>query len=202
MNEVITYLENLISNRKVVRNYKNVEVDLEKLKNIAKFSVKIPTAGFSRGIEILQVTNKQIIKNIAKQFKEQEYIKKGKPKWISNSVSLFFILLNENAYHERYENPDKINTINSKDWDIPYWYVDAGAAMMNCMLLIEEQKLQSGFMGLHNTSRDGMHEILDIPNTYKIIGMITAGIENSTEMSKKSNTKIKKKLTHYEQFGK
>ena len=57
-------------------------------------------------------------------------------------------------------------------------------------------------MGLHNTSRDGMHEILDIPNTYKIIGMITAGIENSTEMSKKSNTKIKKKLTHYEQFGK
>ncbi len=33
MNEDITYLENLISNRKVVRNYKNVEVDLEKLKN-------------------------------------------------------------------------------------------------------------------------------------------------------------------------
>ena len=43
MNEDFTYLENLISNRKVVRNYKKIEVDREKLKNISKFSIKIPT---------------------------------------------------------------------------------------------------------------------------------------------------------------
>ena len=151
MSEDFTYLENLILNRKVVRNYKKIEFDLEKLKNISKFSVKIPTAGFSRGIEILQVTNKQNIKNIAEHFNELEYIKKGHPKWISNSICLFFILLNENAYHKRYESPDKMKSVSSKDWDVPYWYVDAGAAMMNCMLLIEEQELKSGFMGLHNT---------------------------------------------------
>ena len=63
MSEDFTFLENLISNRKAVRNYKKIEVDLAKLKNISKFSIKIPTAGFSRGIEILQVTNKKNIKN-------------------------------------------------------------------------------------------------------------------------------------------
>ena len=125
MSEEFTYLENLISNRKVVRSYKKIKFDHEKLKNISKFSVKIPTAGFSRGIEILQVTNKQNIKNIAEHFNELEYIKKGKPKWISNSICLFFILLNENAYHQRYKSPDKIKSVSSKDWDIPYWYVDA-----------------------------------------------------------------------------
>ncbi len=202
MSEDFTYLENLISNRKVVRNYKKIEFDPEKLKNISKFSVKIPTAGFSRGIEILQVTNKQNIKKIAEHFNELEYIKKGKPKWISNSICLFFILLNENAYHQRYKSPDKIKSVSSKDWDIPYWYVDAGAAMMNCMLLIEEQELKSGFMGLHNTDRDGIHKMLNIPNTYKIIGMITAGVEDNIEIDKKSKTKIKKKLVHYEQFNK
>ncbi len=46
MSEDFTYLENLISNRKVVRNYKKIKFDTEKLKNISKFSVKIPTAGF------------------------------------------------------------------------------------------------------------------------------------------------------------
>ena len=190
MSEDFTYLENLISNRKVVRNYKKFEFDPEKLKNISKFSVKIPTAGFSRGIEILQVTNKQNIKNIAEHFNELEYTKKGKPKWISNSICLFFILLNENAYHQRYESPDKIKSVSSKDWDIPYWYVDAGAAIMNCMLLIEEQELKSGFMGLHNTDRDGIHKMLNIPNTYKIIGMITSGVEDNIEIDKKSKTKI------------
>ena len=201
MSEDFTYLENLISNRKVVRNYKKIEFDTEKLKNISKFSIKIPTAGFSRGIEILQVTNKLNIRNIAEHFNEQEYIKKGKPKWISNSICLFFILLDENAYHQRYESPDKIKSVSSKDWDIPYWYVDAGAAMMNCMLLIEEQGLKSGFMGLHNTDRSVIHKMLNIPNTYKIIGMITAGIEDNNKIDKKSKTKIKKKLVHYEQFN-
>ena len=202
MSEDFTYLENLISNRKAVRNYKKIEVDREKLKNISKFSIKIPTAGFSRGIEILQVTNKLNIRNIAEHFNEQEYIKKGKPKWISNSICLFFILLDENAYHQRYESPDKIKSVSSKDWDIPYWYVDAGAAMMNCMLLIEEQELKSGFMGLHNINRDDIHKMLNIPNTYKIIGMITAGIEDNNKIEKKSKTKTKKKLVHYEQFNK
>ena len=202
MSEDFTYLENLLSNRKVVRNYKKSEFDPKKLKNISKFSVKIPTAGFSRGIEILQVTNQQSISSIAECFNELEYIKKGKPKWISNSICLFFILLNESAYHQRYESPDKVKSVSSKDWDIPYWYVDAGAAMMNCMLLIEEQELKSGFMGLHNTDRDGIHKMLNIPNTYKIIGMITAGVEDNIEIDKKTKTKIKKKLVHYEQFNK
>ena len=92
-----TYLEQLLIDRKVVRNYKKIKFDPKKLKNISKFSVKIPTAGFSRGIEILQVTNKQNIKNIAEHFNEQEYIKKGNPKWISNSICLFFILLNNSS---------------------------------------------------------------------------------------------------------
>ncbi len=74
--------------------------------------------------------------------------------------------------------------------------------MMNCMLLIEEQELKSGFMGLHNTDRDGIHKMLNIPNTYKIIGMITAGVEDNIEIDKKSKTTIKKKLVHYEQFNK
>ena len=204
MSEDFTYLENLISNRKVVRNYKKIEVDREKLKNISKFSIKIPTAVFSLWIEILQVTNQQSINSIAECFNELEYIKKGKPKWISNSICLFFILLNENAYHQRYESLDKVKSVSSKDWDIPYWYVDAGAAMMNCMLLIEEQELKSGFMGLHNTDRDGIHKMLNIPNTYKIIGMITAGIEDNNKIERKTETKTKtkKKLVHYEQFNK
>ena len=46
--------------------------------------------------------------------------------------------------------------------------------------------------------------MLNIPNTYKIIGMITAGIEdnNKIETKTKTKTKTKKKLVHYEQFNK
>ena len=200
MTNETTYLENLLSNRKVVRNYKKTSLEDTNLKNISKFSIKIPTAGFSRGIEILNTFDVKKIKNVSKIFNEDNFIKDGKSPWISNSLALFFILLNEEAYHHRYSKNDKTNAVNSKDWDVPYWYVDAGAAMMNCILLIEEKELSSGFMGLHNIDRKKIHEEFKIPDTYQIIGMITAGVEDSnTDISK--NKHNKKKLIHNEFFS-
>ena len=200
MTNETTYLENLLNNRKVVRNYKKTSLEDTKLKNISKFSIKIPTAGFSRGIEILNTFDVKKIKNVSKIFNEDNFIKDGKSPWISNSLALFFILLNEEAYHHRYSKNDKTNAVNSKDWDVPYWYVDAGAAMMNCILLIEEKELSSGFMGLHNIDRKKIHEEFKIPDTYQIIGMITAGVEDSnTDISK--NKHNQKKLIHNEFFS-
>ena len=190
MTNETTYLENLLNNRKVVRNYKKTSLEDTNLKNISKFSIKIPTAGFSRGIEILNTFDVKKIKNVSKIFNEDNFIKDGKSPWISNSLALFFILLNEEAYHHRYSKNDKTNAVNSKDWDVPYWYVDAGAAMMNCILLIEEKELSSGFMGLHNIDRKKIHEEFKIPDTYQIIGMITAGVEDSnTDISKNKHNK-------------
>ena len=200
MTNETTYLENLLNNRKVVRNYKKTSLEDTNLKNISKFSIKIPTAGFSRGIEILNTFDVKKIKNVSRIFNEDNFIKDGKSPWISNSLALFFILLNEEAYHHRYSKNDKTNAVNSKDWDVPYWYVDAGAAMMNCILLIEEKELSSGFMGLHNIDRKKIHEEFKIPDTYQIIGMITAGVEDSnTDISK--NKHNKKKLIHNEFFS-
>ena len=197
MTNETTYLENLLNNRKVVRNYKKTSLEDTNLKNISKFSIKIPTAGFSRGIEILNTFDVKKIKNVSRIFNEDNFIKDGKSPWISNSLALFFVLLNEEAYHNRYSKNDKANAVNSKDWDVPYWYVDAGAAMMNCILLIEEKELSSGFMGLHNIDRKKIHEEFKIPDTYQIIGMVTAGVEDSnTDISK--NKHNKKKLIHNE----
>ena len=200
MTNETTYLENLLNNRKVVRNYKKTSLEDTNLKNISKFSIKIPTAGFSRGIEILNTFDVKKIKNVSRIFNEDNFIKDGKSPWISNSLALFFILLNEEAYHHRYSKNDKTNAVNSKEWDVPYWYVDAGAAMMNCILLIEEKELSSGFMGLHNIDRKKIHEEFKIPDTYQIIGMITAGVEDSNiDISK--NKHDKKKLIHNEFFS-
>ena len=110
-------------------------------------------------------------------------------------------MVNEDEYHKRYSSSDKKNAVNSKEWDIPYWYVDAGAALMNCLLLIEEQGYATGFMGLHGIERKKIHDLFKIPHDYQIVGMVTAGVEdNNVVNSKKNNTK--KKLTHNEIFSK
>jgi nitroreductase len=201
MTNETTYLENLLNNRKVVRSYQKAKVDKNSLEKIAKNSIKIPTAGFSRGIEILNTFDVAKIKIVSEIFNENSFKKDNQSPWISNSLALFFLMLNEDEYHKRYSSSDKKNAINPKEWDVPYWYVDAGAALMNCLLLIEEQGFASGFMGLHNIDRKKVHDLFKIPNDYQIVGMITAGVEDSNVVSSKEKS-IKKKLTHNEFFSK
>ena len=191
----------LLKQRKVVRNYIDIECSIDPLLEIPKNAIKIPTAGFSRGIEILISTESRNILEVSKIFGEIEFVSNGLNPWISKSKALYFILVNEEAYHQRYEMKDKANAINSKNWDVPYWYLDAGAAMMNCMLLIEESDFSSGFMGLHNIKRDLIHELFKIPLNYKIAGLVTAGISENKNQDI-INKKNKKKLTHYEFFSK
>lgn len=168
-----TTLQSLLRNRKIVRNYKESKLEFPQLSEVAEHAIKIPTAGFSRGIEIVHISEKENIITIAKYSNEDSYVAKGFEKWISKSLSLFLIIINTEAYHDRYRQLDKKHATNSEGWSIPYWFVDAGASMMNCMLLIEEIGLKSGFLGSHNMDIDNIKNHLSIPDDYLILGFVT-----------------------------
>ena len=195
------HLKELLLNRRVVRNYLETNEEFPNLSDIPKLTIKIPTAGFSRGIEIISVENKKNIKKLAIYANEESYLKKGYGKWLSNSKAIFLILINEQAYHERYKELDKQNQTNSSNWSVPYWYVDAGAAMMNCMLLVEETGLKSGFLGSHNMEIQKIKSLLGIPEDIEILGFVTAGVEGDSANLKKENLN-KKKLLHKEKYAK
>ena len=195
-----TYLQNLLANRKIVRNYIETTKEFPELKKVIDYAIKIPTAGFSRGIEFVHVSKKENINKLAYLANEESYVEKGFNKWISNSLSIYLILINEKAYHDRYSEKDKKNSTKSSDWIVPYWYVDAGAAMMNCMLLIEEIGLKSGFLGSHNMKSAEIKSLMKIPESYQLLGFVTAGIEGKASSIKKNVPK--KKITHYEYFNK
>ena len=195
------HLKELLLNRRVVRNYLETNEEFPNLSDIPKLAIKIPTAGFSRGIEIISVENKKNIKKLAIYANEESYLKKGYGKWLSNSKAIFLILINEQAYHERYKELDKQNQTSSSNWSVPYWYVDAGAAMMNCMLLVEETGLKSGFLGSHNMEIQKIKSLLGIPEDIEILGFVTAGVEGDSTNLKKDNLN-KKKLLHKEKYAK
>ena len=195
------HLKELLLNRRVVRYYLDTNIEYPNLSDIPKLTIKIPTAGFSRGIEIVSVENKENIKKLAIYANEESYLKKGYGKWLSNSKAIFLILINEQAYHERYKELDKQNQTSSSNWSVPYWYVDAGAAMMNCMLLVEETGLKSGFLGSHNMQIQKIKSLLVIPEDIEILGFVTAGVEGDSTNLKKENLN-KKKLLHKEKYEK
>jgi len=68
---------------------------------------------------------------------------------------------------------------------------------MNCMLLIDETGLKSGFLGSHNMEVLGIKSFLKIPKNIEILGFVTAGVEDSTKNIKKEKIN-RKKIVHKE----
>ena len=201
MEEGRSNFSSLVKKRIVVREFRQPRTgkfDLD-IKEIASNGVRIPTAGFSRGIEVLTILDHDNIKKIAVITNEKKYTSKGLDPWISWAEGIIIILINKNAYIERYGKEDKNSSLNIDNWHMPYWYIDAGAALMNILLGAEDKELGSGFLGGHNIHLNNLKSEFKIPKEIEVLGLVPIGVR------KHNNRKItteKKKLIHTEVYGK
>jgi nitroreductase len=82
--------------------------------------------------------------------------------------------VSETIYRERYREPDKLGPNREEmDWPIPFWWVDAGAAMMAILLAAVNEGLAAGFLGVH--ALPDLGRLLNIPGHHTPIGVVTVG---------------------------
>jgi nitroreductase len=94
--------------------------------------------------------------------------------WISRAPGHIVICVSEAAYHRRYGEPDKLDTDGAEmAWPVPYWWVDAGAALMAILLAAVDEGLAAGFLGSH--AMGDICGLLEIPSEYTPIGIVTIG---------------------------
>ena len=105
---------------------------------------------------------------------ESDYVDRGFDPWISRAGALIVVCVSEAAYHRRYSEPDKTDAAgNEIEWPIPFWWVDAGAAMMAILYAAVDEGLAAGFLGVHSIS--DLATELGIPDEVTPIGIVTIG---------------------------
>ena len=160
----------VVRRRRMVRNYTAEAVDPAALNRIIDAAVRTPSAGFSQGQRFVIVTDADTRAAVAAAAGESEYLEKGFDPWISKAPVHIVICADEQAYRERYAEPDKRGT---DDWTVPYWWVDAGASLMAILYAAVDEGLAAGFLGAH-----AMNEVRDavgIPPGILIAGVVTVG---------------------------
>lgn len=164
----------VIRRRRMVRNYLPNPIDPEVVERIAALGRRVPSAGFSQGIYLVVVTEAQTRRAIAELAGESDYVASGFDPWLSRAPVHMVVCTREVDYHVRYREEDKLQDDGTEiDWPIPYWYVDAGAAMMTVMLAAVDEGLAAGFFGTHRLQ--GLRELLAIPDEVTPIGVVTIG---------------------------
>lgn len=158
----------------MVRNYTGEPVDEAALDSIAGAALRAPSAGNSQAIGVVVVTDPNTRADIAGLADEAAYTAKGFDPWISKAPAHVIISVSELTYRDRYSEPDKLTEDGSQiEWPIPYWWVDAGAALMAVLLAAVDEGLAAGFLGVHSVP--DLAGRLGLPEDHVPIGVVTVG---------------------------
>jgi len=164
----------VLSRRRMVRNYTDQPVDGDALDRIAAAALRAPSAGNSQAIGVVVVTDETTRRAIAEIAEEPAYVAAGFDPWISRAPAHIVISVSEKVYRDRYSEPDKLGPDGEQiQWPVPYWWVDAGASMMVVLLAAVDEGLAAGFLGVHSVP--DLSALLGIPDDFHPIGVVTVG---------------------------
>lgn len=166
----------VLKQRRSVRAYDGRPVTRDTLERITNAAVvRAPTAGFSQGLRLVVVTDPATRKEIAIAAAEDELAAQGRPRWKADAPVHVVVLTREADYHERYQQPDKLKITGGTEleWPAPYWYIDAGAAVMALMFAAIDEGLASAIFGV--TDVPALRRALDLPDDLHFVAVVTMG---------------------------
>jgi nitroreductase len=162
----------LLKQRRAVRSYTGERVPREALERIARAARRGPNAGYSQGLRLLVVDDPELIEALI----DPEDDEKSQA-WFRNAAAHIFVLTREQDYHDRYTQTDKLAITGGVEivWPVPFWHVDAGAALMLVLLAALEEGLGAGVYGVPVEEDARVRGLLGIPDDLTIVTGVTVG---------------------------
>jgi FMN reductase [NAD(P)H] len=162
----------LLRKRRAVRSYTGERVPRETLERIARAARRGPNAGYSQGLRILVVDDPAVMEGLVDGEAEER-----ERACFLKAAAHIFVLTREQDYHDRYTQPDKLAITGGEEivWPVPFWHVDAGAALMLVWLAAIEEGLGAGVYGVPVEDDARVRELLGIPDDLTIVTGVTVG---------------------------
>jgi nitroreductase len=163
----------LLKKRRMVRHYTGEPVPRDVLERIVATVRRAPSAGFSQGQRLLVVDDPELLARIA-ALGDDEPIEGVEP-WFETAAAQVFVMTREADYHERYQKEDKLQGGDEIVWPVPFWHVDAGAAMMLILVAAIEEGLAAAVYGIFGEDERKLRDILQIPDDLTLVAGISIG---------------------------
>jgi len=162
----------LLKHRRMVRHYTGEPIPRETLERIVGTVRRAPSAGFSQGQRLLVVDDPELLAKLA----EEDEPTDAEP-WFATVAAHVLVLTREQDYHDRYTSSDKLEATGGVEivWPVPYWHVDAGAALMLVLLAALDEGLAAAVYGVQLEDQPRVRELLGIPDELAIVAGITLG---------------------------
>lgn len=164
----------VVRRRRMVRNFQDRDVSKETIERLLALARHNPSAGFTQGQDYIVVRKPDLKQAIADLAHEESYVESGFDPFISRAPVLIIPCTNENAYHRRYQEADKVDEEGEEiEWPVPYWFMDVGCAVMILLLAVVDEQLAAAFVGIPDLA--ALKSLLNIPDEVSPVGAIAIG---------------------------
>jgi FMN reductase [NAD(P)H] len=169
----MTGFYDLLGQRRMVRHYTGEPVPREALERIVATVRRAPSAGFSQGQRLLVVDDLDLLAQIAALGDDDPL--EGVEPWFETAAAQVFVMTRERDYHERYTKEDKLQDGEEIEWPVPFWHVDAGAAMMLILVAAIEEGLAAAVYGIFGDDEKKLRDLLQIPDDFTLVAGVSLG---------------------------
>jgi nitroreductase len=163
----------VVRRRRMVRRFSDEPVPPEALERILDTGRRGPSAGYSQGVEFVVVTQAARRAEVARIVANRETAAET----LARVPVHIVVCTSAEIYRARYRQPDKLRVRGSASddvlWQVPFWHVDAGCAMMLLLLAAVNEGLSAGFIGVWRQPE--LRALLAIPDEYAITGVVLLG---------------------------
>ena len=191
----------ILGQRRMVRHYDPAPVPRETIERIVRTVRRAPSGGFSQGQRLVVVTDAAMRAEIARLLHEDEWIAQGREPWLSVAPVHVIVCTREQDYHDRYNEPDKLKATGGVEveWPAPFWFVDAGAAMMMLLLAAIDEGLAAGVYGVTVPEMQQFKDKLGIPDDVAVVAGVTIGNAKPDPKAESSSSRMTQRRRELEE---
>lgn len=168
--------ESVLGSRRMCRDFATDPIEPTVLDGVLAASLRGPSAGNTAALELLVLSGPDVARYWAVTLPEP---RRASFPWpgLLRAPTLVLPYVDPARYVERYAEADKAHSglgDDAADWDVPYWWVDGGAAVMAVLLAAESVGLGALFFGQFS-HEPALRAEFGVPASMRALGTVALG---------------------------
>lgn len=169
--------ETAVRRRRMVRDFSDEPVAPAVVDHLCDLARRAPSAGNTQGVELLVLDRPSATEGYWDTTLPEPRRSGFRWRGLLRAPVLVIVTVRPDAYVERYGEPDKIRTglgTGTPAWPVPYWWVDAGAAIEHLLLGAVAAGLGACLFGLFEHEA-AVAARFSIPDDRRLVATIALG---------------------------
>jgi len=172
----IAGIESVLASRRMCRDFLADPIPPDLRDAVLAAAFRGPAAGNTHGLDLVVLTGADTARHWDVTLPVE---RRASFRWpgLLHAPVLVEVVVDPGAYVQRYSRPDKASSglgAGIQAWDVPFWFVDGGAAVMSVLLAAESHGLGALFFGLFDHERP-LLDVLGVPDGRRVVGSIALG---------------------------